>query len=258
MNAAVTSALPTAVPAAALTANFTVHRPEFAVGIEFTAAPGEVIALMGPSGAGKTTVLDALSGLSRVDTGSLSLGGQTLADAERHVHVAPSRRQVGVLRQDGDLFPHLTAVDNIAFAIKIRGVRATEARLEAMEWLGRIGLAGLNAKKPSELSGGQARRVALLRALAARPRLLLIDEPFASLDVEAAQDMRNLIAAQLAEHPTTTMLVSHDARDALLLAQRLIVLEAGRVVQQGSVRQVLATPETRFVRALRDAMGPDK
>lgn len=245
------------VRAAALTVNFAVHRPEFTVGVSFGATPGEVIAIMGPSGAGKTTVLDAISGLSRLDSGSLSLGGRTLADAERRVHVAPSRRQVGVLRQDGDLFPHLTAVDNIAFAIRIRGMRAAEARVEAMGWLDRIGMTGLSAKRPAELSGGQARRIALLRALAAKPQLLLIDEPFASLDVEAAQDMRELIAAQLAEHPTTTLLVSHDARDALVLAHRLIVLEAGTVVQQGSVREVLFAPETRFVRALRDAMSPD-
>lgn len=242
--------------ASALAANFAVHRPEFTVRVDFDAAPGEVIALMGPSGAGKSTVLDAIAGLSRIHSGSLSLGPHTLADASTRVHVAPNRRGVGVLRQDGDLFPHFTAIDNVAFAIRVRGVKTAAARADATAWLDRIGLAHLGAKRPAELSGGQARRIALLRALAAKPQLLLIDEPFASLDVEAAQDMRNLIAVQLAEHPTTTILVSHDARDALVLAQRLVVLESGGIAQQGSVRDVLAAPATGFVRALAEAMGP--
>lgn len=240
----------------ALAASFSVQRPEFSVAMTFEVAPGEVVALMGPSGAGKTTVLDAISGLHRIDSGELILGAQTLADAASRVHVAPSRRRVGVLRQDGDLFPHLSAADNVAFAIRVRGVKVADARAEAMEWLDRVGLAYLGSKRPGELSGGQARRIALLRTLAARPKLLLVDEPFASLDVEAAREMRDLIAEQLREHPTTTILVSHDARDALVLAQRLIVVELGSIVQQGSVRQVLAAPETRFGRALAEAMGP--
>lgn len=246
---------PARAETAALDARVGVARAEFAVELDLALAPGETVALMGPSGAGKTTVLDALAGLTRLDAGRIVLGGETLADAAHRVHLPPSRRRVGRLGQDAELFPHLTVRDNIAFAISARGGGREQARSEAREWLERIGLSGLQDRRPAALSGGQAKRVALVRALAARPRLLLVDEPFASLDVEVAADMRELIAAQLREHPTTTILVSHDARDALALADRMVVIQSGRAVQQGSVETVLAQPRTRFVEALATSVG---
>lgn len=236
-----------------LSARLSVARAEFAVEVELEIAGGETLAIMGPSGAGKTTVLDALAGLTPLNSGRIVLGRQTLADADAGLHLPPSRRRVGRLGQSAELFPHLTVKSNIAFAIRVRGAGRAEARAEALSWLERIGLGELADRRPAELSGGQAKRVALVRALAAGPRLLLVDEPFASLDVEAASDMRELIAEQLTEHPTTAILVSHDARDAVRLAGRMIVLEAGRIAQQGAVREVLAAPATRFARALAEA-----
>lgn len=246
-----------------LRANFSANRTDFTIQFDLQVSSGQTLALMGPSGAGKTTVLDALAGLSRIDSGQITLGSEILARTEtlagtaaKSVHVPPSRRRVGLLRQDGDLFPHLSAVDNIAFAIKVRGVTTVAAKQEASDWLERIGLLNLGARFPDELSGGEARRIALLRALAAKPRLLLIDEPFASLDVEAAADMRTLITEQLREHPTTTIVVSHDARDALSLADHVAILQEGTIVQHGQVHEVLAAPKTRFVQALAEAAGP--
>lgn len=240
---------------AALEGILTVERAEFAVELELSVPGGGALALMGPSGAGKTTVLDALAGLTRLDAGRIELGGVTLADAAAGLHLPPSRRRVGRLGQDAELFPHLTVRDNIAFAIRARGAGREDAHAEAHDWLDRIGLGELRDRRPAALSGGQAKRVALVRALAARPRLLLVDEPFASLDVEAAADMRELIAAQLLEHPTTMILVSHDVRDAVALADRMIVIEAGRAVQHGAAAEVLADPRTRFVAALAASAG---
>ncbi|MFC5338994.1 ABC transporter ATP-binding protein [Leucobacter denitrificans] len=239
----------------ALSASFSVHRPGFSLDITIDALPGETIAIMGPSGAGKTTVLGALSGLIPIDAGRIQLGDRVLADREREVHVAPSKRRVSSLGQEGDLFPHMTALQNIAFAARARGVDRETALSEAGQWLERIGLTALTSNRPSELSGGQAKRIALVRALAARPQLLLVDEPLVSLDVEAAQDMRELITAQLQEHPTTTVLVSHDARDAEQLASRLFIVEGGEITQAGSVSEVLDEPATRFVRALARSTG---
>ncbi len=240
---------------AALSASFAVHRPGFSLDVTFDAAPGETIAIMGPSGAGKTTILGALSGLVPVDAGRVQLGDRVLADREHGVHVAPSKRRVSSLGQDGDLFPHMTALQNIAFAARARGADRQGADTEASEWLERIGLSALSSNRPAQLSGGQAKRIALVRALAARPQLLLVDEPLVSLDVEAAQDMRELISAQLRDHPTTTVLVSHDARDAEALASRLFIVEGGTITQSGSVSEVLDAPATRFVRALARSTG---
>ncbi|MBK0417617.1 ATP-binding cassette domain-containing protein [Leucobacter sp. CSA1] len=232
-----------------------VERGDFSVDVELRAGAGETVALMGPSGAGKTTVVDALSGLIRIDEGRIRLGGADIADAASGVHVAPSRRGVGVLGQEALLFPHMTAVENIAFAARAAGSSRAEATALASGWLDRVGLAGLAARRPSELSGGQRQRVALARALAARPRLLLLDEPLVSLDVEAAADIRALLRERLTESGTTAVLVSHDAADALALADRLLILDAGRIAQQGTVEQVLAAPATRFAAAVAASRG---
>ncbi len=242
-----------------LDARIRVRRPSLEVEADLEVPAGETLAITGPSGAGKTTLLDALSGLVGLDAGRVLLGGETLADAESRIHLPPSRRRVGRLGQEAELFPHLSVLDNITFAVRARGETVSVAQGEAEQWLGRAGLADLGPRPPATLSGGQARRVALLRTLSARPRLLLLDEPFASLDVEAAADMRALIATQLRELPTTTILVSHDARDALALANRMIVLESGRSVQSGSVSEILAAPATRFAAAFAATVGlPDR
>ncbi|MCV7193481.1 ATP-binding cassette domain-containing protein [Mycolicibacterium brumae] len=214
--------------------------------VRLRAAAGEVVAVMGPSGAGKTMLLETIAGLNRLDDGRITLGETVLADAGRHT--PPSRRAVGLLGQDALLFPHMSAAENIAFAARSAELDRVGARRVAEDWLDRVGLGGLGARRPDQLSGGQRQRVALARALAARPALLLLDEPFSSLDVEAAATLRQTIAGQLGG--TTTVLVSHGVADAAALADRLVILEAGRITQDGPVAEVLAMPATRFAEAV--------
>ncbi len=229
---------------AALDARVVVARAGLDVSLQV--APGEVVAIMGPSGAGKSTLVEALAGLVRLDEGSISLDGETLAGDG--VHVAPSHRAIGLLGQDALLFPHMTAAGNIAFAAHANGMSRPESREIAAEWMARIGLDGLGARRPDQLSGGQRQRVALARALAARPRMLLLDEPFTSLDVEAAAQLREVVQEQ--RQGTTTILVSHGILDAQALAGRLVVVESGRIVQDAAVDEVLAGPATSFAAAV--------
>lgn len=231
-----------------LTARFTVPRTGFDVQVELDVHPGQALALMGPSGAGKSTIVHAIAGIERIASGLIQLGDTVLADGQRHL--PPHRRSVGLLGQNPMLFPHLGAAGNIAFAARASGQGKAQAEQVARQWLERLGLGELAGQRPAALSGGQRQRIALARALAARPRLLLIDEPFASLDVEAAADMRQLVRAELERTGMTAIVVSHSAADAVALAGELAVIERGRMVQQGPVRQVLADPATRFVRAV--------
>ncbi|MFS2279755.1 ATP-binding cassette domain-containing protein [Microbacterium sp. OR21] len=214
--------------------------------VRLSLAPGSVLAVMGPSGAGKTTLLDALAGLTRLDAGHVSIDGGVLADARRHT--APSRRAIGLLGQDPLLFPHMTAVGNIAFAARSAGSSRAAAVAMAEEWMPRIGLPGLGDRRPDQLSGGQRQRVALARALAARPRLLLLDEPFSSLDVLAAAQQRQIVRDHL--HGTTTIVVSHTVADAHALADRLLILEHGHATHEGPLNEVLASPSTPFAHAV--------
>lgn len=217
-----------------------------AVDARLTLAAGEVLAVMGPSGAGKTTLLDALSGLTRLDDGYLDIDGDRIADARQHT--PPSRRSIGLLGQEALLFPHMTAAENIAFAAQSGGASRNASQAIAAEWMERVGLAGLGGRRPGELSGGQSQRIALARALAARPRLLLLDEPFSSLDVQAAAQLREVVRDQL--QGTTTIVVSHTVADAEALADRLGILEHGRITQQGPLDEVLASPASDFAAAV--------
>jgi ABC-type sulfate/molybdate transport systems ATPase subunit len=210
---------------------------------------------MGPSGAGKSTVLDALSGLETLAAGHIRLGERILASQHEQIHLPPSRRGVGVLGQDALLFPHLTAAGNIAFAAHCAGVTRATARAQASDLLARVGLAGYEERRPSQLSGGERQRVALARALAAAPRLLLLDEPFASLDIEAAADMRELLREQLRGRDMCTVLVSHAAVDAVRIADRLLVIDQGRLAQEGEPLAVLQEPTSRFARAVAASYG---
>lgn len=235
--------------AAALAARIWVAHAE--LDVEIDVAAGEVLAVMGPSGAGKTTLLDALAGLTRMTAGRIVLDGRVLAD--ERTHTPPPLRGVGLLGQEALLFPHMTAAENIAFAVRSAGRERREAREDAESWMGRIGLADLGGRRVHQLSGGQRQRVALARALAARPRLLLLDEPFSSLDVEAAAQLREVVREQL--RGTTAIVVSHSAADATTLADRLAIIESGCIAQQGAVDEVLAAPATSFARAVAASVG---
>ncbi|WP_150135744.1 ABC transporter ATP-binding protein [Streptomyces hyaluromycini] len=218
-----------------------VTRPTFHLDITLTAAPGEVVALLGPNGAGKTTALRALAGLTPLTAGHLRLDGTELD------RTPPESRPVGVVFQDYLLFPHLTALDNVAFGPRCHGATKAEARTQAAAWLDRMGLAEHAGVKPRRLSGGQAQRVALARALATRPRLLLLDEPLAALDARTRLDVRSQLRRHLAEFEAVAVLVTHDPLDAMVLADRLIVIEHGKVVQEGTPADIARRPRTDYI-----------
>ncbi|APU13670.1 MULTISPECIES: ABC transporter ATP-binding protein [Actinoalloteichus] len=223
----------------------------FRLDLALRVRPGEVVALLGPNGAGKTTALRALAGLLPVDEGRIELAGEVVDEPGRPDRfVPPERRNLGVVFQDHRLFGHLSALENVAFGPRARGVRRRVARASAMEWLGRLGLAELARRLPARLSGGQAQRVALARALAVRPGLLLLDEPTAALDAGSRLAVRAELSRQLADFDGCAVLVTHDPLDAMALATRLVVLEAGSVVQDGTPAEVATRPRTDYVAAL--------
>ena len=215
-------------------------------------AAGEVVAVLGPNGSGKSTLLRALAGLQPLTGGRIVLDGQVLDDPTTRVLVPPERRSCGMLFQDYLLFPHLTAAENVAFGPRSRGMPKAEARRCALEWLDRMGLAEKARSKPHQLSGGQAQRVALARTLATDPRLLLLDEPMAALDVGTRGSVRHQLRSQLRRFAGSCVMVTHDPLDAAAIADRLVIIEAGRVVQQGTLQEVTTRPRTRYVT---DLMG---
>ena len=222
-----------------------VHR---GVDVEFSIAAGEVLAVLGPNGAGKSTALHVIAGLVRPDTGIVRLGDRVLTDTESGVFVPTHARRVGLLLQDALLFPHLDVAANVAFAPRSGHAKRPrrEARATAAHWLDQVDAAGFADRMPRQLSGGQAQRVALARALAADPDVLLLDEPLAGLDVSTATAMRKLLRHTLSRDGRSAVLITHDVLDVLTLADRVLVLEAGRVVETGSAASVLAAPRSHF------------
>ena len=208
---------------------------------EMTAAAGEVLVVIGPNGAGKSTLLRAIAGL---EPGRVRMGGEEWTDLE------VPRRRVGYVFQDQSLFPHLSALDNVAFGPRARGRSRREADAAAREWLERFGIADLADRRPRELSGGQAQRVAIARALATDPDVLLLDEPFTGLDVAVQMALRIELGHHLRDFPGIALLVTHDAIDAITLADRVLVLDDGEVAQVGPPAEVAAEPRTPHVARL--------
>ncbi|MFF8525378.1 ABC transporter ATP-binding protein [Streptomyces werraensis] len=231
-------------PSQGLDARLVVEHGSFRLDVALSAAPGDVVALLGPNGAGKTTALRALAGLAPLTDGHLRLDGTDLA------RTPPESRPVGVVFQDYLLFPHLTALDNVAFGPRCRGAGRSEARARAAAWLERMGLAEHVGAKPKRLSGGQAQRVALARALATDPRLLLLDEPLAALDARTRLEVRAQLRRHLADFEAVAVLVTHDPLDAMVLADRLVVVERGRVVQEGAPADIARHPRTDYIAQL--------
>lgn len=224
--------------------------PERDVVAALSVADGETLAVLGPNGSGKSTLLGVVAGLVRPQRGRVVLDGRdlTVAGDGASVHVAPHDRRTALLGQEPLLFPHLTALDNVAFGARTRGVSRRDARAGAQDWLDLVGVGDLSDRRPGRLSGGQAQRVAVARALVAEPQLLLLDEPMAALDVDVAPAMRQTLRTVLADR--TAVLVTHDVLDALLLADRVVVLEAGRVVEEGAASEVLSRPRSAFAARL--------
>ncbi|HUR73534.1 MAG TPA: ABC transporter ATP-binding protein [Sporichthya sp.] len=231
-----------------LDVNFQVARGNFSLGLNLTVSPGRTTALLGPNGAGKSTALRVFTGLLRPHDGYVRLDGLPLDGTG--VHVPPEQRPVGVVWQDYRLFPNLSALDNVAFGLRTRGVSKAGSRATAAFWIERMGLTEHAAKKPASLSGGQAQRVALARALAPEPKLLLLDEPLAALDARTRLDVRTNLRKHLADFGGATVLVTHDPLDAMVLASDVVVLEGGRAVQRGPVAQVARHPQTDYVARL--------
>jgi molybdate transport system ATP-binding protein len=211
---------------------------------------GEVVALLGPNGAGKTTLLRAVAGLQPIDAGRVAVDGDVLDDPEAGIFVTTNDRPIGVTFQDYLLFPRMTVVDNVAFGLRARGLGRAAARAQARAVLERVGMSDLAGAKPRELSGGQSQRVALARALAIEPRVLLLDEPLAALDARAKLHIRAELRRHLASFHGARLLVTHDPVDALVLADRMVVLEDGRVTQQGTTAEVARQPRSPYVAEL--------
>lgn len=207
---------------------------------------GEVLAVLGPNGAGKSTLLLMIAGLLRPDCGRIELGGTVLTDTDAGTFVPAHARGVAMLSQQAMLFPHMSVAANVGYAPRCRGLSRGASRAAARQWLDAVGAADLADRKPAQLSGGQAQRVALARALAAEPALLLLDEPMAALDVTAAPAMRRLLREVLRDGGRTAIIVTHDLLDALAIADKVIVVDRGRIVESGPVREVLTTPRSEF------------
>jgi molybdate transport system ATP-binding protein len=227
-----------------------VRRGTFTLAAALTAAPGQVLGLLGPNGAGKSTLLSAVAGLTPVSAGRITLAGQVMDDADAGTFVEASGRPVGFVFQNYRLFPHLTVADNVAFSPRARGLGRRAARSVASHWLDRLRLTDLADRKPAQLSGGQAQRVALARALAGQPALLLLDEPLSALDAGTRLDVQAELKLHLADFCGPCLLVTHDPVEALVLADQVVVLERGRIVQEGSPAQIARQPATDYVAKL--------
>ncbi len=227
-----------------LTARVKVRRDVFELDVQLDIEDGQTVAVLGPNGAGKTTLLRALAGLVPVE-GRVELAGEVLEDSAQHLRVPTELRRIGLVFQDHVLFPHLNVLDNVAFGLQAR--HRPDAKQVARRWLAQANLVDKASSMPGELSGGQAQRVALLRTLATEPRLLLLDEPLSALDVSIRAEVRRELSRQLSSFIGVRLLVTHDPLEAIALADRIVVLEQGRVVQSGTPEEVTARPRSRFV-----------
>lgn len=215
--------------------------------VALRADTGEAVAVLGPNGAGKTTIVRALAGLVPIDDGHITLDGTVLDHPDRGTFVPSERRPIGVVFQDHLLFPRMDARDNVAFGLRARGVAKATAHEQAEQWLARFGLTEHARSRPSALSGGQAQRVALARALATNPELLLLDEPLSALDASTKVHVRAELRRHLSTFEGARILVTHDPIDALILADRLVIVEDGRITQAGTPADITSRPATRYV-----------
>ncbi|MBK8975028.1 MAG: ATP-binding cassette domain-containing protein [Planctomycetes bacterium] len=231
-----------------LVADIAVDRGPLRLRAELRVESGETVALVGPNGAGKTSLLLAIAGLLRIDRGAISLDGRLLDGGAGGPFVPTAARHIGVVFQQHLLLPHLSVLDNVAYGPRSRGRPRSEARAAAADWLDRVGVGEpWHDARPATLSGGQSQRVALARALATAPALLLLDEPLAAVDASARLELRRELRAHLAGFRGPRILVAHHVEDALALADRVVVLEAGRVVQCGTLEELVRCPRSPYV-----------
>ncbi len=229
-----------------LDARIVVERNGFCLDVTLSIPAGGTVGVLGPNGAGKTTLVEVLAGLLPIDRGWVRLGNRPLDDPKKGTFVEPCDRQVGVVFQDGILFPHLSALENVAFGIRAAGVSRSEARGRAAGWLERVGLSELAGRRPGALSGGQVQRVAFARVLATDPQMLLLDEPFSALDITSRAGLRRMLGQHLATYSGPRLLITHDPAEAFLLADQMIILERGSVVQTGRASDIGLRPASRY------------
>ncbi|MGO4585091.1 sulfate/molybdate ABC transporter ATP-binding protein [Arthrobacter sp. 2RAF6] len=218
--------------------------------VSLSVGQAETVAILGPNGAGKSTLLSVAAGLVRPDAGSARLGEQVLfnLDGGSRVWTPPHLRGTALLAQEPLLFPHLSVLDNVAFGPRSAGASRAESRETARRWLAEVDATEFAGRKPGQLSGGQSQRVAVARALAASPELLLLDEPMSALDIHAAPHLRRLLKRVLSGR--RALIITHDVLDALMLADRVIVMEKGRIVEEGATREVFRRPRSQFAAGL--------
>ncbi len=234
--------------AAGLSLQGVITRGQFRLELALELGPGRVLGVLGPNGSGKSTLLRTIAGLNRLSGGELTLNG-TLVDGAG-VFVPPRRRRVGMVFQDYRLFPTMSVLDNVAFGQRSQGLGRQQANSLAHEWLVRFGIDDLADRKPHQISGGQAQRVALARALASQPQVLVLDEPLAALDSQTRAAVATGLADHLHAFGGTVLMVTHDALEALVIADELVVLEDGRVTQRGSTAEVSSHPATPWIARL--------
>lgn len=215
--------------------------------VSLDVAAGTTVAVVGPNGAGKTTLVRALAGLEALQRGKVVIDGRVVEDTEAKIRVPAEKRNVGVVFQEHRLFANLSVLENVAFGLRAGGTPKKAARASARKALEQVGLAETVAFRPRELSGGQAQRVALARALVTEPTLLLLDEPLAAVDLAARAELRHLLREELSRYPGTRLLVTHDPLEAAALAQHLVVIEGGRITQEGPLVEVTARPRSPWV-----------
>lgn len=232
-----------------LTAQVRVTVGALTLDVELEIERGVTLAVVGPNGAGKTTLIRALAGLTPIDAGRIVLDDRVLDEPRAGTFVPSERRDVGVVFQNAALFPHLSVLDNVAFGLRSSGSSRSEARRVAAHRLTELGLDWLSPRRPATLSAGEAQRAELVRALVGRPRLLLLDEPMAAVDAAARPSLRADLARQIGGFEGVRVLVTHDAVEALALADRIAVLEEGRLVQEGSAADVAAHPRSAYAAA---------
>jgi molybdate transport system ATP-binding protein len=223
---------------------------DFRLQVALEVAPGECLALVGPTGCGKTTLLRTIVGTLQPDQGHIALGEQVWFSSTRRLHLPPEARRVGYLPQDYGLFPHLDVLNNVAYGARARGLSRRRAVAVAQELLERLGIASLAHQRPATLSGGQRQRVALARALASQPRVLLLDEPLAALDMQTRGQVRIFLSSFFAEVGLPTIVVSHDPVDALTLGSKIAVMQTGHLIQLGPRHELLRNPRDPFVATL--------
>jgi len=233
-----------------LTARMRVERADFVLDLDLTVADGEVLGLLGPNGSGKSTTLRCLAGLQVPTEGAIDISGTVVQDTIAGIDLPPEQRSIGYVFQDYLLFPHLSALDNVTFGPRARGASRRDAEATALHWMRRLDIADLATRKPHQLSGGQAQRVALARALITDPDLLLLDEPLSALDAATRSTVRSVLRQHLADVRGGVLLVTHDPIDAMVLADRVVVLEGGQVVQAGTPAEVAQRPASAYVASL--------